>query len=83
VLREIAIHSGVRRVIVAGGDTSSHAVHQTGLYALTFVCSLEPGAPLCRVYCEDSPLNGIEMVLKGGQIGPEDFFARVRDGRMR
>jgi uncharacterized protein YgbK (DUF1537 family) len=82
VLREIAIHSGVRRVIVAGGDTSSHAVRQLGLYALTFLCSLEPGAPLCQGYSEGSPLNGVEMVLKGGQIGSEDFFARVRDGRV-
>ena len=28
-----------------------------------------------------SQLDGLELALKGGQIGPEDFFANVRDGR--
>ena len=80
LLREILLASGVRRVLVAGGDTATHAVSRLGLRAFTFAAQLAPGAPLCRGHAPGSTLDGLELVLKGGQIGPEDFFARVRDG---
>lgn len=80
LLRELVTHSGVRRVIIAGGDTSTHAVQQLGLRALTFAAPLTPGAPLCCGHAPGAPLDGLELVLKGGQIGPENFFATVRDG---
>jgi uncharacterized protein YgbK (DUF1537 family) len=38
------------------------------------------GVPLCRGSAV-SQLDGLELALKGGQMGPEDFFANVRDGR--
>ena len=79
-MREILLRSGVRRAVIAGGDTSTHTVGRLGLSALTFAAPLTPGAPLCRAWAPGSPLDGLELVLKGGQIGPEDFFARVRDG---
>jgi uncharacterized protein YgbK (DUF1537 family) len=73
--------TGVRRVVLCGGDTSSHAVQQLDLTALTFAGTLAPGAPLCRAHAEDGTgLDGLELVLKGGQIGPEDFFRMARDG---
>jgi uncharacterized protein YgbK (DUF1537 family) len=79
LLQELLIRSGVRRVVVAGGDTSSHAVRQLGIHALTFAGLTVPGAPLCRSHAA-SEIDGVELVLKGGQIGPEDFFERVRRG---
>jgi uncharacterized protein YgbK (DUF1537 family) len=79
-LRELLLLSGVRRIVVAGGDTSTHVVKQLGLDALTFAAPLAPGAPLCRGYAPGSPLDGLELVLKGGQMGPEEFFAQARDG---
>jgi len=79
-LRELLVASGVRRVTVAGGDTSTHAVQQLGLRALTFAAPLTPGAPLCTGHAKGSGLDGLELVLKGGQMGPESFFAWVRDG---
>ena len=80
LLRELVEKSGVRRVLLAGGDTSTHAVQQLGLRALTFAAPLTPGAPLCRGHAPGSPFDGLELVLKGGQIGPGDFFSAVRDG---
>ena len=77
ILRAIVDASGIRRVLVAGGDTSSHAVQQLGVDALTFVCPLSPGAPLCRAWSRDAERDGLEIVLKGGQMGPEDFFTTV------
>jgi 3-oxoisoapionate kinase len=79
-LRRLLLLSGVHRVVIAGGDTSTHVVRQLGLTALTFVAPLTPGAPLCRAYAPDEAIDGLELVLKGGQIGPENFFAQVRDG---
>jgi 3-oxoisoapionate kinase len=76
-LRDMLLASGVRRVIIAGGDTSTHAVRKLVLDALTFAAPLTPGAPLCRCHASGSPLDGLELVLKGGQIGPEDFFAQT------
>jgi 3-oxoisoapionate kinase len=80
-LRRLLLASGVRRILIAGGDTSTHAVKKLGLSALSFAAPLTPGAPLCRGHASGSQLDGLELVLKGGQIGPEDFFLRVREGR--
>ncbi len=80
-LRGLLLASGLRRVVVAGGDTSTHVVKQLELRALTFAAPLAPGAPLCKGHAKGSPLDGLELVLKGGQMGPENFFAWVRDGR--
>ncbi len=81
LLLALVQQTGVRRVVLCGGDTSSHAVQQLGLTALTFAGTLSPGAPLCRAHAEEATgLDGLELVLKGGQIGPEDFFGIARDG---
>ena len=82
LLREAVLESGVRRVVLCGGDTSSHAVQQLDLTALTFAGALAPGAPLCRAHAEPSTgLDGLELVLKGGQMGPDDFFRIARQGK--
>ena len=81
LLRELIRQSGVRRVAVAGGDTSSHAVRKLGIEALTFAGLLSPGAPLCHGHSPDSAIAGLELVLKGGQVGPENFFEIVRKGK--
>jgi uncharacterized protein YgbK (DUF1537 family) len=80
MLRQIITQTGVRRVVLAGGDTSSHAISQLGLYALTWSAATQPGAPLCRAHSDSPELDGLELVLKGGQVGTEDFFERVRRG---
>ncbi|MHB1020837.1 MAG: four-carbon acid sugar kinase family protein [Acidobacteriaceae bacterium] len=80
LLRDVLRASRVRRLVIAGGDTSSHTVARLGLDALTWAGAVEPGAPLCRVHASEDFLDGTEIVLKGGQVGSEDFFERVRRG---
>lgn len=75
LLRAVILASGVTRVVVAGGDTSSHAVSELNLTALTYGAALAPGAPLCHAHGWPREL---ELVLKGGQVGKEDFFGKVR-----
>lgn len=79
MLRNLVLTTGVRRILIAGGDTSTHAVKQLKIDALTFAASLAPGVPLCRIHAVGSPLHGLELALKGGQMGSENFFAQVRD----
>jgi uncharacterized protein YgbK (DUF1537 family) len=74
MLRNVILASDVRRVVVAGGDTSSHAAQELGVSALTFGAPLARGAPLCRAHGWPGELD---LVLKGGQIGPPGFFEEV------
>jgi uncharacterized protein YgbK (DUF1537 family) len=80
LLRDLLLQSGVRRVAIAGGDTSSHSVRQLGIEALTYAAKLSPGVPLCRGHASDPAMDGLELALKGGQVGAEDFFELVLRG---
>jgi len=82
LMRDVVLQSGVRRAIIAGGDTSSHAVTRLGISALTFAAVMAPGAPLCRAESDAAGMHGLELVLKGGQVGSRDFFEQVRGGRI-
>lgn len=81
VLHASAEQSSVRRFCIAGGDTSSYAARALGIEALEMIGPLTPGAPLCRAHAPDSPVDGREVVFKGGQVGPENYFEIVRRGK--
>jgi uncharacterized protein YgbK (DUF1537 family) len=70
----------LRRIAVAGGDSSGEVAAALGVTALTVAAGLAPGAPLCRAWSADAQRDGLEIVLKGGQMGTPGFFASVRDG---
>jgi uncharacterized protein YgbK (DUF1537 family) len=72
--------TGIRRAVISGGDTSGHASRQLGLYALTALAPTIPGASILRAWSDDPAFDGLELALKGGQMGGEDYFGRVRDG---
>jgi 3-oxoisoapionate kinase len=83
MLREIVDQSGLRRVTIAGGDSSSHALGQLDIYALTTRMPLPatPGSPLCTAFSKAAKFGGIEIALKGGQVGRDDYFVALRDAR--
>ena len=65
----------------SGGDTSSYALRRmapqglavaSGDYATSAHVLRLSGAP---------PIEGLEITLKGGQVGDEGFFKTLRDGR--
>jgi uncharacterized protein YgbK (DUF1537 family) len=80
VTKAVIRRAGLRRIVFAGGDTSSHGVAQLGVDALTWAAPIEAGAPLVKTHSEDPSVDGLEMVLKGGQMGGENFFESVRRG---
>ncbi len=80
LLRELLEATGLRRAVIAGGDTSSHAARQLGIYALELLTPIAPGSPLCRASSHDPRFDGLEIALKGGQGGKADYFDCVRRG---
>ena len=80
IVRGTVAQARPRRVVIAGGDTSSHAARALGLEALEMIAPLAPGAPLCRARAPGSPLDGRELNFKGGQVGAEDYFGAVARG---
>jgi uncharacterized protein YgbK (DUF1537 family) len=72
--------SGVRRVVVAGGDTSTYAARALGIEALEMITPIVPGAPLCLAHAPGSAVDGLEVNFKGGQLGGDDYFERVSRG---
>ncbi len=82
ILATLAREAGLRRVIVAGGDTSSHALGMLGIHALTIRLPLPrtPGSPICRAHSDDRASDGLEIAFKGGQVGSDDYFVTIRDG---
>lgn len=82
VLKAVLSEVHLPRVVVAGGDTSSQATKILGLDALEIFAPIAPGGPLCRAVAPGREIDGLEMCLKGGQVGNRDFFEAVRLGRM-
>lgn len=82
VLLSVLERTSLRRVLLCGGDTCSHAVQQLKLTALIWMADAAPGAPLCRAHADDPAVDGLELVLKGGQVGGVDLFERVLHAHM-
>lgn len=62
---------------IAGGDTSSQAVARLNVWALSYSRILSPGVTVCTMHSDDVMLDGLEVMLKGGQMGTEDVFERL------
>jgi len=80
LMQAVLARHPLRRVGFAGGDTSSIAVASWHIQALTFAFSLSPGVAVCRIHAPDSPLDGVDLMLKGGQMGPPDVFTALLGG---
>jgi uncharacterized protein YgbK (DUF1537 family) len=80
VMRRLLDRTLLRRIVVAGGDSSGEVAGALEIEALTVAASLAPGAPLCRAWSSVTKRDGLELVLKGGQMGDATFFGRARDG---
>ncbi len=74
IANHAVLHSNVKRVVVAGGDTSSYAARAMGIDAVEMIAPIVTGAPLCIAYSKNEKINGLEVNFKGGQVGGEDYF---------
>jgi 3-oxoisoapionate kinase len=80
LLRRLAELTGRRRLVVCGGDTSTHVARALGIEALEYLGPMAPGSPLCRAHAPGRAADGAEIVFKGGQVGRDDFFLDVLRG---
>jgi uncharacterized protein YgbK (DUF1537 family) len=80
ILSRVLKETSVRRVVVAGGDTSSQVARALGIQSVEMIAELARGSPLCKAAASDSRFDGLEITFKGGQIGNEDFFGLVEHG---
>jgi 3-dehydrotetronate 4-kinase len=69
------VNAGVRRLVVAGGETSSAVLHALGVERLRIGPQIDPGVPWCTAH---SKLAGepLHLALKSGNFGTPDFFAK-------
>lgn len=70
----------LRRLVLSGGDTSSRITQVLAPEALEIRARLAPGAPLCRLLSSAPHLQGLELALKGGQMGAADYFVKALQG---
>jgi uncharacterized protein YgbK (DUF1537 family) len=69
------VEVGVRRLVVAGGETSGAVVQGLGVKALQIGPQIDPGVPACLAI--GSPQ--LALALKSGNFGAEDFFMKALD----
>lgn len=67
------VKAGVRRLVVAGGETSGAVVQALNVRALRIGPQIDPGVPATRTL-GDPPLA---LALKSGNFGAEDFFLKA------
>jgi uncharacterized protein YgbK (DUF1537 family) len=74
--------TGIKRVVVAGGDTSSYAARAMNIDAVEMIAPLVKGAPLCKVHSKDVTMHGLEINFKGGQVGGDNYFGLLLNGEI-
>ncbi|TQF76309.1 four-carbon acid sugar kinase family protein [Elioraea sp. Yellowstone] len=84
-LAEVAdalVARGVRRLVVAGGETAGAVVSRLGVRRLAIGPEIDPGVPW--TYAPDIA-GGLHLALKSGNFGGRDFFlkafAMLEEGR--
>ena len=70
----------LKRLLLSGGDTSSHVTQRLAPKALRVKARLAPGAPLCQAMSHEPHLAQLEIALKGGQMGQPDYFVKALRG---
>jgi 3-oxoisoapionate kinase len=76
ICKYAAEQSLVKRIIIAGGDTSSYAARAMEIEAVSMIAPFGVGAPLCRAISKNKNIDGLEVNFKGGQVGSETYFVK-------
>jgi uncharacterized protein YgbK (DUF1537 family) len=80
LLRDVVRAARPRRIGIAGGDTSSHAVQALDAWGLSYHAPLTAGVTVCRLHADEPWLDGTEIMFKGGQMGDVDVLERLVEG---
>jgi uncharacterized protein YgbK (DUF1537 family) len=72
-IAEALVRNGVRRLVVAGGETAGAVVTRLGVRSLRIGAEIDPGVPW--TYAEGSG-PALLLALKSGNFGAPDFFLK-------
>ena len=70
------VQSGVRQLVIAGGETSGACVQALRINQLAIGPQIDPGVPWCHAVSELAP-EGLHLTLKSGNFGTDDFFVKA------
>ena len=70
------VESGVRQLVIAGGETSGACVQALRINQLAIGPQIDPGVPWCYAVSELAP-EGLHLTLKSGNFGTDDFFVKA------
>lgn len=73
-IAEGLVARGVRRLVVAGGETSGAVVSRLGVRSLRIGAEIDPGVPWTYAEGGAAPLK---LALKSGNFGARDFFLKA------
>jgi uncharacterized protein YgbK (DUF1537 family) len=68
--------AGVRKFVVAGGETSGAVVQALGVRLLRIGSQIDPGVPVTQSVGANGEAP-LALVLKSGNFGAVDFFAKA------
>ena len=82
IARRLLGRHRITRLILAGGDSSSHALGELDIHALTVRMPMKetPGSPVCLTQSRIPEYSGLELAMKGGQIGSDDYIVKLKNG---
>ena len=69
------VDSGVRQLLVAGGETAGACVQALGVTQMRIGLQIDPGVPWCHAVLPSG--DGLHLALKSGNFGASDFFTRA------
>jgi uncharacterized protein YgbK (DUF1537 family) len=72
VLAERLVRRGVRRLVVAGGETAGAVVQALGVESLAIGPAIDPGVPWTTARGRTT----LALALKSGNFGSDDFFTK-------
>ena len=71
------VERGVRRLVVAGGETSGACVQALGVTQMQIGPQIDPGVPWCYARADIDGGVGLHVALKSGNFGSDDFFTQA------
>jgi uncharacterized protein YgbK (DUF1537 family) len=78
---EVLKRHPVRRLAIAGGDTSSRIVAHLGYWGLGYHSQISNGVAVSFARSYDSTRDRMLVMLKGGQMGHEQLFESFLDNK--
>jgi 3-dehydrotetronate 4-kinase len=71
------VERGVRRLVVAGGETSGAVVQALGVTQLAIGAQIDPGVPWTAARSPAASNDWLHLALKSGNFGSTDFFSKA------